>query len=106
MVFSRYISMLEDRWIKLPLLACMLMAVECSIFLQLWFGGDLSTYWCLVCDSCFGRVGTFVVTGIFPLAEQSPAICARMDKTLPVVPVYQAGAHRMQVQSAAVSTCT
>ena len=27
-------------------------------------------------------------------------------ETLPVVPVYQAGAHRMQVQFAAVSTCT
>ena len=28
-------------------LACMLRAVASCIFLQLWFGDDLSTYWCL-----------------------------------------------------------
>ena len=29
-------------------LACMLRAVASCIFLQLWFGDDLSTYWCLM----------------------------------------------------------
>ena len=40
-------------------------------FSPVWFGDDR---FILVSDvtSCFGRVGTFVATGILPLAEQSP----------------------------------